>query len=77
MRDFLVKAMKQAGADQWNMDAYDNYYRQAFQSPRNPLPCPRCLMKTSLQRLILLPGSGPLATLQCERCKTEYEVLSN
>lgn len=70
----LLGYLKAEGADQSAMDRWDVYYFSAIRNPKKGVPCPRCFLKHQYRGLLLMPGSGPVATLDCPACEGQYDV---
>lgn len=73
MHHVLLGYLRQKGAVQFVIDAWESAWYQAQRFPDEPLPCPECFLDGSLQRLELLPSVGPLVVARCEACRIKFE----
>ena len=73
MHHVLLRFLREKGAVQFVIDAWESAWDQAQRFPDEPLPCPECFLDGSLQRLELLPSAGHLVVARCEACHIKFE----
>jgi hypothetical protein len=72
MHDELLRHLRERGATQFLIDAWENAWYQAQIFKGEPLPCPLCFIDGRVQRLVPLDSVGALGVARCEACKVKF-----
>lgn len=69
----LLSFLKDEGATEFLIRAWEDAWYSAVALPGEPLPCPVCFLDGRVERLVPLLSVRDLGTARCEACKTAFE----